>query len=481
MSWLLAGEPPLDLDDIQGHILMGFGAAPQALGAYTAADREAAARTVGRWAERVTSSSDLRHRKYRRARDVIASSGPWVGVAVSRRLLEAAGMATEFDDDWFLRDEGMSAAGDTLFDPPPDDWAVGRPEQPVDVLVIVAAGATSAALEILDWFEADGAAWIEHRFREPLCPLPGGIEHFGFRDGLSQPGILGTVDGEPFEQKRLPDDGGIPYGAPGQELIWPGEFIYGYQGRDAADARRPTRATVGVEDAATNEQIRNGSLLVYRRLGQDVAAFRAFCSEQAAELAPCMGEGFDAERLEALLVGRWKNGVPVARAPDGDTNDPALMNGFTFGAGDDMRRGCPLSAHIRKVNPRNGVHDVIPVPRLLRRGAPYGPPYVEGEAAPPEGGRGLAFVSYQTRIVDQFGTLTARWMNDAGLPPGEGGQDLLVGQAAPGEARTLDLRGADGGTCVVDAGTRLWVTVTGGAFLFAPPMRMLRAFAGDAG
>ena len=46
-------------------------------------------------------------------------------------------------------------------------------------------------------------------------------EHFGFQDGISQPGIRGLT--RPLRPNQ---------GLPGQDLIWPGEFIYGYPGQD---------------------------------------------------------------------------------------------------------------------------------------------------------------------------------------------------------------------------------------------------------
>jgi hypothetical protein len=141
-----------------------------------------------------------------------------------------------------------------------------------------------------------------------------------------------------------------------------------------------------------------------------------------------------------------------------------------------MDAACPLSAHIRKVNPREGLRDTDAVPRILRRGAPFGPPYAEGETPPPAG-RGLALISYQTRIIEQFGTLTSHWMNDPLLPPGEGGHDLLVGQVPAGQQRSLELAGHNDGVCTVHAGTRSWVNVTGGAFLFAPSLGVLRSLA----
>jgi hypothetical protein len=57
--------------------------------------------------------------------------------------------------------------------------------------------------------------------------------HFGFRDGISQPGTRGlTAPSDPNQ----PDEG-----EPGQQLIAPGEFVLGYplQGRPTAAVTAP--------------------------------------------------------------------------------------------------------------------------------------------------------------------------------------------------------------------------------------------------
>jgi deferrochelatase/peroxidase EfeB len=55
-----------------------------------------------------------------------------------------------------------------------------------------------------------------------------GFEHFGFRDGISQPGIRGLTPR--LNPVKRPDQG-----LPGQGLVWPGEFVFGYPGQDPAD------------------------------------------------------------------------------------------------------------------------------------------------------------------------------------------------------------------------------------------------------
>jgi hypothetical protein len=217
--------------------------------------------------------------------------------------------------------------------------------------------------------------------------------------------------------------------------------------------------------------------MVVRQLRQDVLAFRDFLAAEAGRLSAEPGfAGLDAEALGARLVGRWKGGGPLVRFPDGE-QIPANrfeFNHFGFAevarpmaaregeeetevAGapadpDGLR--CPMSAHIRKVNPRDATTDRGGGPEtlltmVLRRGIPYGAPLPEGAASPeadPEAGRrGLMFVCYQASIVDQFEVLNSRWMNREFVPESGAGHDLIVGQNnRPGEGneRRCPLRSA---------------------------------------
>jgi deferrochelatase/peroxidase EfeB len=56
-----------------------------------------------------------------------------------------------------------------------------------------------------------------------------GHEHFGFLDGVSQPGIRGLT-------RRQNPTSSSDQGLPGQDLIWPGEFVFGYPGQNPQDA-----------------------------------------------------------------------------------------------------------------------------------------------------------------------------------------------------------------------------------------------------
>jgi Dyp-type peroxidase family len=202
--------------------------------------------------------------------------------------------------------------------------------------------------------------------------------------------------------------------------------------------------------------------LVFRRLAQDRPAFEAFLAQRVAELKTDGFPGIDEEQLGSMLVGRWPSGAPLVRTPDRDDAQLAKSNDFDFQDDPEGLR-CPLAAHIRKVNPRNGRADrANPLQtRILRRGIPYGP-----FEQPKEADRGLLFLCYQTSIVEQFEFLTQTWMNSAVAPGGGGGHDVLVGQTQEG-LRTMELLRPDGSERPVTAEAR-WITATGGEYLFAP-------------
>jgi Dyp-type peroxidase family len=239
--------------------------------------------------------------------------------------------------------------------------------------------------------------------------------------------------------------------------IGAGHFIFGYPQAPGGRSHSPPVDPRRITD--------NGSLLVFRRLAQDVRVFREFCQAEATRIAEQWPE-FNASRLAALMVGRWPSGVPTRRYQKTDPGGLSRDNDFDF-LDDADGTHCPFGAHIRKVNPRKGQRDVVDVPRMLRRGIPFGPPYDEQ----PDTERGLIFLAYQTSISSQFEFLTKRWMN-SNLNPGPG-HDLLVGRS-DGE-RSFTMKGPVEPAVVSDRGQQ-WINSTGGAYLFAPSRSGLAKF-----
>src|SRR5205814_653340 len=114
-------------------------------------------------------------------------------------------------------------------------------------------------------------------------------------------------------------------------VVWPGEFIFGYPCQDAIDLFRP-----GIIANAGPAWGKNGSLLVLRRLKQAVAEFRNFLQSTATELSaqvPGLAD-LTPEKLGAKFLGRWSSGAPILSAPTADNvqlaQDPRASNNFRF-------------------------------------------------------------------------------------------------------------------------------------------------------
>jgi deferrochelatase/peroxidase EfeB len=202
-----------------------------------------------------------------------------------------------------------------------------------------------------------------------------------------------------------------------------------------------------------------------------VSAFRALVGD--------LGRDFPGgpELLAAKLVGRWPDGTPLALSPDAPdpsiADDPARINDFRFSDDPDGLR-CPVGAHIRRANPRDGAGiggAMTTRHRILRRGLPYGPRLPVG--ARDDGvDRGLVFVCFAADIQRQFEFLQRRWLNDGDVLGLGHDPDPLLGLPEPGD--TFKVPGTPPYLLALD---RPLVVARGGAYLFQPGRRALRALA----
>jgi Dyp-type peroxidase family len=455
-------------------------------------------------------------------------SPPQLSVALS-----AAGLRAVTPDAGDIHDAAFHTGmydRTSLGDPPepqrgaPSTWRVGgTPDATPHVLLIVAADDADALKVAADAEDAQaqraGATII---YAETGHLLPGATEHFGFRDGVSQPAVRGRLSDldRHFLSRRYihPDEPlALTDSRPGHPLIWPGQFVFGYLAQDGTDPLRGLDRPLPGPDWT-----RDGSFLVFRRFQQDVAAFRAGLTELQGQIRAQIGLALSEAQIGALLVGRWPRGTALTRNSDAD--EPAPMdhrlsvNYFSFGQrtwpvrvandrwveqeelrpkpgqpesfstvqgspADELAARCPHFAHIRNVNPRDLTTDQGDVAdtltrQVLRRGITYGDPYPDDpeQQADDDGNRGLLFLAYQTSIVDQFETLNTRWMNRTGAPEGRSGHDLLLGQAHgdPGGRRGVLTVGRHDAELRPSAS---WVVPAGGGYFFAPSVSALRALA----
>lgn len=280
------------------------------------------------------------------------------------------------------------------------------------------------------------------------------VDHFGYTDGHSQP-----------ELGRNPDQTSLY-----SNQVHLGEVLVGYT--NAADREQDQ---VINQDPHTRALMRNGSFLAVRKLRQRPAAFKA------AVAATKKHTGIDEKVIRAQMMGRWPAdagqdaGKPLAPLGKGGIND------FSYRE-EDEDNITPLTAHIRRANPREviGPNDYPKpapggrTPRILRRSLPYGPP-VDPEK-PDNADRGLVFMAYGASLAEQFEVIQA-WLaggNSSRSYSGAGCPFLGVPEA--GIERDFRFLSADGKTVHMsvdgsdDLGTEPepLVTLQWGLYAFAP-------------
>ncbi len=265
---------------------------------------------------------------------------------------------------------------------------------------------------------------------------PDDSEHFGFRDGISQPSIRDPRAG-PW--RRTESD----------PPIAPGEFVLGYEDEG------------GTVPAAPPEVGFNGSYMVVRKLEQDVDGFWEFIAAEA---------GHDPERQEwlaAKILGRWRDGTPLVLSPDAPrperSGDLGWLNEFTY-AHDFDGFACPIGAHIRRTNPRDSMDREWRFSnrhRIIRRGMPYA---ADGE-------RGLVFACFQASIERQFEFMQSQWCGNGNAFGLGSDPDFIVG----GPNGKLTIQGRPPTLVPM----RRFVTTRGGDYFFVPGIGGLRYIAGQ--
>lgn len=493
----LAHPASRDLPDIQGN-LVGFNKDHQRLLFVTFPTSEAARGFLSAMTAEVNHGAEVKdfNAEYKSrtlaGEDQLSEQASWVNVAFSFSGLQrlGAGGVDAFPDD-FKQGMRTRAAdnGDTDTSDPRNWIGPFAPNAgPVHALVILAADSP----ELLDQRTAAVRALIAQagviECGEPQDgnARPGdqrGHEHFGFKDGISQPSVLGLTTSS---------KGGADIAA--------GEFLIGWPNQDGdisgqAQQGQPTSPSdPGYPNPTPSPQpqpmppwTKNGSFVVYRRLRQDVVSFHSFSQNTAGSLQ------MSPQQLEAKFVGRWPDGAPLERVPgephdlDPSTVDPTPVdpnvlrddhiNNFEYAEHDADGHAVPKAGHIRKSYPRDeqppGTQEANRH-RILRRGIPYGPevqptetPYGT-EPVPDERDRGLLFICYQSSITRGFEFIQRSWVNKPDFPDEGSGQDPIISQSS---APTFPV------PTNPQFATQRWVTTTGGDYFFAPSISAMRLLA----
>ena len=342
------GENQLDLDDIQGDVLVGLQKDFELFVGFSIADAAAFRTFLSILIPRITTLRTtlerefiLNMRHHAAQKEVFTFIGTNIGFTAAG--LKALGIPDldKIRDTSFLA--GLATRSGSLNDPTsgigaPENWVIGGPGQDLHGLLIITGPDQSSVHTQLDRINGlAGSSWtrLGNTLEGSTRRQNRGHEHFGFLDGVSQPGVRGQINSAFPSHKFLTpsensDDAG--QGKPGQDLLWPGEFVFGYPSQKPDDVDAPG----DVRDGGLS-WMKNGSFMVFRRLKQLVPEFEAFCDDQAAVLET------DAGLIAARMVGRWPSGAPLVTSPLQDNaalaKDDRLVNAFEF-TQDKLGRRC---------------------------------------------------------------------------------------------------------------------------------------------
>ncbi|MDB9306407.1 MULTISPECIES: Dyp-type peroxidase [Cyanophyceae] len=275
------------------------------------------------------------------------------------------------------------------------------------------------------------------------------IEHFGFRDGVSQPLFLKRD----IEKERQNSD----------FSKW--------------DPRAPLNLVL-FKDPLGQKDESYGSFLVFRKLEQNVGGWNKDVVENLAQKLKGSGTANPA-LAGAYTMGRFQDGTPVVLDQTSSGKQPE-DNNFNY---QDDQEGlkCPFHSHIRKVNPRGDTPVLLEeekMHRIVRRGINYG----DLPSQEPEKDAGLLFMCFQASLASQFNFMQKAWAKERNFVRRDVGTDIVIGvekKNAQGDAATESYNWPAqwGATEKEKVDFTHWITMKGGEFFFAPSMSFLKSLA----
>ena len=337
---------------------------------------------------------------------------------------------------------------------------------------------------------AAGAPDSERPTSERDAPM---YEHFGFRDGISQPILRGTQREAAVEDKA--------------DVVEVGELLLGYRDgsgyapmavtlpaesdpgdeleTDTPDFLSRFPRFAGSQDADLRDFGRNGTYVVVRQLMQDVDGFNDFLAVQEGELKKypglenSVGGAITQEWIAAKMMGRWRSGASLVSHPHemaGSRTPDRADNDFNFATDDPQGLRCPFGAHIRRSNPRGSLAPNDPKQamierrhRILRRGRPYGDEKSE---------KGMLFVALCADLERQFEFLQQSWVGSPSFQGLTNEPDPITSAppADPGKPFVFTIPTPSGPVTMKNL--KSFVTVRAGGYFFMPSRSAIRFLAG---
>jgi Dyp-type peroxidase family len=440
------------LEDLQGNILKGHGREYSVHLFLKFKDAVNAKEWLGAFSQKYVTSAfvQAQEAKAYRNSDGQIKGGVFANIFLTMSGYDYLGFVGEeipFGDTFFAG--GMKDPNTQIgfADPPINEWEQGF-QQPIHALILLADDDEANLLQIVNQESDQFITIAEVIHRDDGFVLRNSdqkvIEHFGFRDGVSQPLFY---RGDIEKERRF---------NPSNFADW--------------DPRAPLNLVL-LKDPFGKTSESYGSYLVYRKLEQNVKAW----NEDVGKLANTLT--IDPNLARAYTMGRFQDGTPVVLTKDQLGGPEAAINNFNFQQ-DTTGSKCPFHAHIRKTNPRGDTGNLLPakVPleeermhRIVRRGISYGESDL---STPPEQGSGLLFMCFQADINNQFAFIQKSWSNSPGFIQQGTGGDPVIGPVIP-LTETYNWPVPWGESTRTKADFSHWVKLKGGEYFFAPSISFL--------
>ncbi len=336
-----------------------------------------------------------------------------------------------------------------LADPPVEEWDKGY-QGKLDALILLASNDEEELNAIGQQFQSELLNFTTSIFIENGFVMYNKndkiVEHFGFRDGISQP---------LFFKEEL-------------------DVVKNSEGVDLWDPKAPLKL-VFFKDPLGKKEESYGSYLVYRKLEKNVPAWR----QSVINLAQTLN--IESGLAAAYAVGRFQDGTPVINYQTAQTSGARNPNNFNYD-GDLKGSRCPFHSHVRKTNPRGDTGRIaggaVPLDeekmhRIVRRGTSFGAPTPQ-EAG--ETGSGTLFLCFMADIDNQFNFIQKVWANSKDFVDRGVGSDPVIGNNKP-ESETYKWPAPWGTTNQQEADFTHHVKMIGGEYFFAPSMSFLKRIA----
>lgn len=357
----------------------------------------------------------------------------------------------------------------------PKSWIWGNPDNDaIHVVLLIFGTDKDTCLTFAKTLEDQ---YLNSGFRKVRSiegqTLEGNKEHFGFRDGISQPIIQGS---------------GVK--GPEHDIVKAGEFIMGYENEYNVLPESPLIVKEQGDmnilppdagDSGKKDLGRNGTYLVLRQMDQDVNAFWEFMNEKTRNSDGSLNEQ-ESIKLAAKMVGRWPSGAPLSKYPDADPGGLSNDNDFGYHDTDPDGTKCPFGSHLRRANPRDSFEDnnaktswkLTKKHRIMRRARLYGEPIIGTPTDhKTEGEVGLVFHSFNADISRQFEFVQFTWANSTKVKNLYNDPDPIIGTKEESvEDQVFTIQDKPYNKNIT--GLKRFVTIRGGAYCFFPSISALR-------